>query len=43
MDVDCEAGAPVLAGVTEILALADTATVDIEYVAVTKGGVEEGE
>ena len=43
MDIDCEGGAPVLAGVTEILALADTATVDIEDVAVTKGGVEEGE
>ena len=43
MDAECEGGEPVLAGVKGILALADTATVDIEYVAVTKGGVGEGE
>ena len=41
MDIDCEGGAHVLTGVTEILALADTETVGIEYVAVTKGGAEE--
>ena len=43
MDIDCEGGAHVLTGVTEILALADTETVGIEYVAVTKGGAEEEE
>lgn len=41
--VTCEVAEPSLAGVVEVLAGADTASVDVEYVAVTKGGVGEEE
>ena len=43
MQSQCEAATPSLSGVSQILALADTSTVDIEYVSVTKGGIGEGE